>query len=417
MTSRRESYSAQFKRKVILCAEANSNHYAAEEYGVGRTCVIRWRRQRDQIFSCASTRKKFTGPQRGQHPELEAEVAEFIREERKNGFSVTCDGIREKANAVAKRLDIPRNVFRASRGWVQRFMKRQGFSIRRRTTICQKLPQDFEQKVINFQRYVTDLRRKKGFLMGQIGNADETAVYLDMPRPTTVNEVGAKEVTIRTTGHEKLRVTVMLCITADGRKLPPYLILKRKTLPKGEPFPKDVAVRCQAQGWMTSELMVDWLKTVWLRRPGALFHLPSMLVLDSFRGHITEEVKDQCRKHDSDLVVIPGGLTSLLQPLDVSINKPFKANLRAEYEAWIRDGARERTPAGKIRKASPATIAQWVSDAWKAIRPEIVEKSFKKCSISNALDGTEDDILWEDNLAGNSDSDSVVSTDGGDDAF
>lgn len=31
--------------------------------------------------------------------------------------------------------------------------------------------------------------------MGQIGNADETVVYLDTPRPTTVTEVGAKRVT------------------------------------------------------------------------------------------------------------------------------------------------------------------------------------------------------------------------------
>ena len=27
-----------------------------------------------------------------------------------------------------------------------------------------------------------------------------------------------------------------------------------------------------------------------------------------------------------------------------------------------------------------------------------MHKSFKKCCISNALDGTEDDMLWEDNV-------------------
>ena len=49
-----------------------------------------------------------------------------------------------------------------------------------------------------------------------------------------------KEVLLKTTGCEKLRLTVMLAATADGRKLPPLLILKRKTLPKSEAFPKDV---------------------------------------------------------------------------------------------------------------------------------------------------------------------------------
>jgi hypothetical protein len=37
----------------------------------------------------------------------------------------------------------------------------------------------------------------------------------------------------------------MLAATADGRKLPPLLILKRKTLPKSEAFLNDVIVRVQ----------------------------------------------------------------------------------------------------------------------------------------------------------------------------
>ena len=54
-----------------------------------------------------------------------------------------------------------------------------------------------------------------------------------------------KAVHLKNTGCEKIRLTVMLAATADGRKLPPLLILKRKDLPKSEAFPKDVIVRAQ----------------------------------------------------------------------------------------------------------------------------------------------------------------------------
>jgi hypothetical protein len=37
------------------------------------------------------------------------------------------------------------------------------------------------------------------------------------------------------------------------------------------------------------------------------------------------------------------------------------------------------------------------------VKDEIVVKSFKKCGISNALDGTEDDVLLEDSESENSD--------------
>jgi hypothetical protein len=75
----------------------------------------------------------------------------------------------------------------------------------------------------------------------------------------------------------------MLAPTADGRILPPLLILKRKTLPKPRSFPKDIIVRAQEKGWMM-ELMLEWLKIVWSRRPGAFLKQPSMLVLHAFKG-------------------------------------------------------------------------------------------------------------------------------------
>ena len=109
---------------------------------------------------------------------------------------------------------------------------------------------------------------------------------------------------------------------ADVGKLPPLLILKRKTLPKSEAFPKDVIDRAQEKGWITEELMLEWLKTVCGRR--TFLNQPSMLVIDAFKGHLTDAVKNQLRKMNSELVVMPGGMTSVLQPMGVSINKPFK---------------------------------------------------------------------------------------------
>jgi len=234
--------------------------------------------------------------------------------------------------------------------------------------------------------------------MGQIANANETAIYLDMPPNYTLEKKGVKEVLLKTTGCEKLHLTVMLAATADGRKLPPLLILKRKTLPKSEAFPKDVIVRAQEKGWMTKKLMLEWLKIVWSRRPGAFLNQPSMLVLDAFEGHVTDSMTDQLRKMKTELVVILGGITSVLRPMDVSINKPFKDRLSQQYLTWIADPARELTETGKIKRLAHSEVARWVLAAWKAIPETIFVKSFKKCCISNALGRSEDNIVWEDGV-------------------
>lgn len=66
---------------------------------------------------------------------------------------------------------------------------------------------------------------------------------------------------VKTTGVEKQWCIVILAITADGRILPPFFVFKRKTLPKNS-LPAGIHVRAQDKGWMSAELMVDWLKTV-----------------------------------------------------------------------------------------------------------------------------------------------------------
>lgn len=91
--------------------------------------------------------------------------------------------------------------------------------------------------------------RKKKFLLEQIGNADETPVWFDMPSGTTVSQHEAKEVKLISTGSQKAHFTVMLACAADGRKLPPFIIFKRKTMPK-ESFPRDVSVWVNEKGYM-----------------------------------------------------------------------------------------------------------------------------------------------------------------------
>uniref|UniRef100_A0A1A8E7J6 DDE-1 domain-containing protein n=1 Tax=Nothobranchius kadleci TaxID=1051664 RepID=A0A1A8E7J6_NOTKA len=89
-----------------------------------------------------------------------------------------------------------------------------------------------------------------------------------------------------------------------------------------------------------------------------------MLNMDAFRGDLTDAVKAQVRKMNGDLVIIPGGMKSQLQLLDVVVNKPFKDSLRRRYTKWL--------------------------------LYESIITGFKKCCISNALDGSEDDVLWEE---------------------
>jgi hypothetical protein len=78
------------------------------------------------------------------------------------------------------------------------------------------------------------------------------------------------------------------------------------------------------------------------------------------------------------------------------VNKPFKDHLKQLYFECLLAGDHILTPTGKIKKPSVALLCQWIKTSWQRIRPEVIVKGFKKCCISYAVDGREDDTLWED---------------------
>ena len=90
---------------------------------------------------------------------------------------------------------------------------------------------------------------------------DETLVSFDLPSNTTIDELGTRTVSIRTTGHERTNFTVVLTCMADGTKLPPLIIFKLKKIPKGN-FSSGVIVRANPTGWMNENEMLYWIENV-----------------------------------------------------------------------------------------------------------------------------------------------------------
>ena len=86
---------------------------------------------------------------------------------------------------------------------------------------------------------------------------------------------------------------------ADGTKLKPMIIFKRKTAPKWlnsngpNGFPSGVVIHWNEKGQMDKVACLKWLKEVWGLRPGHLRNPKSLLVWDHFAVHLTDKVKQK----------------------------------------------------------------------------------------------------------------------------
>ena len=140
-----KSYTMAFKLQAIKKAEESSNSHAAK---VDRKRIREWRKKKEQILEVsrqikAKERKGLDGT--GRKPlceEMDERVLEWITERRSKNLRVSRIMIMKKAKIIYDELEIPEKSanFKATHGWMDRFMRRNGLSLRRRTSTVQKYP-------------------------------------------------------------------------------------------------------------------------------------------------------------------------------------------------------------------------------------------------------------------------------------
>ena len=224
---------------------------------------------------------------------------------------------------------------------------------------------------------------------------DETAVWLDASAGKCIEDRGAKEVGVLTTGHEKLRITVMLTARADGKKMLPFVIMPRKI-----PDPKVVAkfrnrlnLCWKNSKWFDNDITKEYLEKSF----GGLNFFKqkqrSLLIWDRFASHMSDSTIKCMEKLDMDSFLVPGGTTKFVQCADVSWNAPFKAHIRQQYEDWILTTTPELTKSGNPKAASMDLYLTWICNAWDQITEETIHRSFKTCGVTLAQNGEEDHLI------------------------
>ena len=76
--------------------------------------------------------------------------------------------------------------FKASVGWYINWKRRHSITLRTKTTLAQRLPNDLEEQTVKFHRFVIAARQRHGYLLSRIFNMDETPMRFEMPSSRTL---------------------------------------------------------------------------------------------------------------------------------------------------------------------------------------------------------------------------------------
>ena len=157
-----------------------------------------------------------------------------------------------------------------------------------------------------------------------IYNFDETALSDDPGACNVVVPRGARRVEV-VKEHSKVNISIMICGSAEGELLPPHVVYKATNLYEGWTVggPSGAQYSVSKSGWFDMDIFEKWFRDVFLEavrsKPGR-----KILIGDNLASHFSVNVVRMARENDILFVALPPNTTHIMQPLDVSVFRPFK---------------------------------------------------------------------------------------------
>ncbi|CAF1085979.1 unnamed protein product [Brachionus calyciflorus] len=361
-----------FKKKVIsFHKNGNSINKTALEFQLDRRVVSRWIKVETKIINTKLQRNRFavsSEKNNAMYPAMENQLANWISEKRNLGCCITAHSIKSKAiecfNELYKNTEEGMYEFQCSNGWLNNFLKRKNFTLRRITTSGRELPKDSINIIKSFFTECQKVTNESDFEPEILFNMDETTIYLDFPTNFTYESKGAKRVKATTCGGEKAKISAAFTASAAGDKLPIFILVPRKTdMPNYTP-PDNVLIVYKDGATFDENTICSFTRKV-LATHKELKDLPKIkLVLDSASCHQTTKVKDSFLECGIETLFIPPRMTNLLQQADQEPIPRF----------------------GNSKSPGYAKCIEWLSDIWRELNSELIAKSFIHCGISNQFD-------------------------------
>ena len=254
--------------------------------------------------------------------EVESAIADKIKEAGKMGFGITraqlCFKVARLVSSM--KLSTPFRNGVPGKDWVDGFRRRHpDVSLRTPTPLnnvrARMLNPEVTRRYFNALEETLnslDLKNKPQL----VWNIDETNVSLTHKPCKVLADVGQRNVPGRV-GNSRDGVTVLACVNAAGRDIPPLVIVKGLTDKSLRSYgvesgPPGTSYTYQKKAWMEDLLGIKWFEDHFLKHCGP--ERPQLILLDSHSSHETLGLIEAARANNVHLFALPPHTTQYPEP-------------------------------------------------------------------------------------------------------
>jgi hypothetical protein len=184
-----------------------------------------------------------------------------------------------------------------------------------------------------------------------------------------IRRVG-RRTTVRTGADHRAGFTAVIAAAADGSKLPITIIKKGKTERSLAALRaihgNNIHLMNNISGWSNAGAMKNLIHHV--IKPFTKGE-PAVLLIDSYRAHMTSDVIASARAANLYIIVVPPNTTARRQPLDVTVMGALKAPLRTMW--------REHIVKPNEHKLDMGIVSEHLYKSWEKMKKNTIINGFK----------------------------------------
>ena len=312
--------------KMRVAHFLNKDHsisQTAEKFGLSKRTVRRIRDNQSNYLAVEASGAHINShrPLKARYPVIDQGVFEFAAFLRDQRIPVSLGLLQTRARMIAEKHNI--SAFRASRGWISRFLRRTGvqLSLKLHGKGGSSLPEGHSTRMSEIREISREYR------LSNIYNEDESGLFYRMGPNRSYLMPHESRVDARGTSMQKAksRISTIFCTNADASHVLPMRYIGSSKDPVC--FRNHASARSyyysQRKGWMDGTVFQVWLKW-WYSEVKKRSDGPWLLILDNFEGHNETidlpGVRVEC---------LPPTCTAVYQPLDLGLISQAKMRYRA----------------------------------------------------------------------------------------
>ena len=222
--------------------------------------------------------------------------------------------------------------------WAQSLFRRMAFKKRMQTTGKVEIPEGARKETeLLYLHNIVTIVEKYEIPHSLIMNLDQTPLkYI----PATLWQ--NKTLNLFLLLDHQISITGTFTITLNGHFLPMQLIYggKIKQSLHRFKFPDGFSLSCNPKHFsnaMESIKLINGIIIPYVQSERKELGKPkqtALVIMDVFRGQITDDVISLLRDNNIHYVLVPNNITQLFQPLDLTVNKHCKSYLKRLFSEW-----------------------------------------------------------------------------------